>query len=209
MGPAILRVIENFDMYDRDLTDLRNRVPPIPSNDTAEFRKSMFGGKILYFIDGVIIIWGGYLSTCALLTYLLANRTICRQYEYFNQTLRKHIESQSTKTKETNEILLLDHKIWNNDDVTIRVTAFNISYKIQTIDYASKEMSPIKAGNICYTLMKETNEILLLEPKIWNNDDVTIRETAFNISYKIQTIDYASKGMSPIKAGNICYTLLF
>uniref|UniRef100_A0A914PZF6 Uncharacterized protein n=1 Tax=Panagrolaimus davidi TaxID=227884 RepID=A0A914PZF6_9BILA len=56
--------------------------------------------------------------------------------------------------------------------------------------------------------MKETNEVLLLEQRIWN-DDPAIREIAFNISYKIQTIDYASKGMTPIKAGPICYTLIF
>uniref|UniRef100_A0AC35FD38 Gustatory receptor n=2 Tax=Panagrolaimus sp. PS1159 TaxID=55785 RepID=A0AC35FD38_9BILA len=238
MGPAILSVIENYVMYDRDLTDLKNRHPSVPSNETATFRSSMFGGKTLYFIDGIFIIWGAFLSTCALLTYLLANRAICRQYDYFNQKLRKHCENGSIKNLstmksfETQFIDLLQTAtfITNNSVVLLNVTficglyihitsqfalrAFLNSFQFIQLSlfglwFAQSMMLLVLSlgrPSALRSLMKETNEVLLLEQRIWN-DDPAIREIAFNISYKIQTIDYASKGMTPIKAGSICYTL--
>uniref|UniRef100_A0AC34FKL2 Uncharacterized protein n=1 Tax=Panagrolaimus sp. ES5 TaxID=591445 RepID=A0AC34FKL2_9BILA len=82
-------------MYDHDVTDLKNHKPPIPLNETARFRESIFGGIKLFIIDGIIILWGSYISACALTVYLLANRAICRQYHAFNKVLKQHIDDGS------------------------------------------------------------------------------------------------------------------
>ena len=38
LGPAILTVAENYYMYDHDVTNPRNQVPPVTKNETGTFR---------------------------------------------------------------------------------------------------------------------------------------------------------------------------
>uniref|UniRef100_A0AC34RBQ9 Gustatory receptor n=1 Tax=Panagrolaimus sp. JU765 TaxID=591449 RepID=A0AC34RBQ9_9BILA len=81
-------------MYDYEVTDLLT-YSNITANQTAQFRKSMFGKQQLFFLDCIIIFIGAYLVANALALYYLANQAICREYEKFNQQLKDHIADGS------------------------------------------------------------------------------------------------------------------
>ena len=36
--PALYYILENYKMYDHDVTDLEKQSPPVPVNETARFR---------------------------------------------------------------------------------------------------------------------------------------------------------------------------
>ena len=54
--------------------------------------------------------------------------------------------------------------------------------------------------------MNETTAILWLDQGIWSrNEDPLVREVARSMTTRIDSVDYASKGMSPTRASNIVF----
>ena len=54
--------------------------------------------------------------------------------------------------------------------------------------------------------MNETTALIWLDQGIWSrNDDPLVREVARSMTTRIDSVDYASKGMSPTRASNIVF----
>lgn len=57
--------------------------------------------------------------------------------------------------------------------------------------------------------MNETTALLWLDQGIWSrSDDPLIREVARSMTTRIDSVDYASKGMSPTRASNIVFNVV-
>uniref|UniRef100_A0AC35FC98 Gustatory receptor n=1 Tax=Panagrolaimus sp. PS1159 TaxID=55785 RepID=A0AC35FC98_9BILA len=200
--------------------------------------ESIFGGKKLFFIDGIIILWGAYISASALTVYLLANRAICRQYHAFNGVIKQHINDGSITNYEV--IKELESQIIDFMSTACYITnttAFLVDLTFMTgifiqisAQFALRAFSitnePIQNGIFgvwiaesivllvlatkrpatLQSLLNETTDMIWLDQGIWKTcDNVLIRETARNISDRIKSVDYASKGLTPTRAANIVF----
>ena len=57
----------------------------------------MFGGNRFYFFDATLDIWGSFLSSCALVTWAMGNRAVCREYSKFNESFERQLENGGPK----------------------------------------------------------------------------------------------------------------
>jgi len=66
-----------------------------------------------------------------------------------------------------------------------------------------------KRPAVLQELMNETTAILWLDQGIWSrNEDPLVREVARSMTTRIDSVDYASKGMSPTRASNIVFNAI-
>ena len=58
-------------------------------NSSATFRKSMFGSQNLFIGDSVVIVWGAFVSSLAIVVYNLVATSLATEYQKFNEELKE------------------------------------------------------------------------------------------------------------------------
>uniref|UniRef100_A0AC35F7A5 Gustatory receptor n=1 Tax=Panagrolaimus sp. PS1159 TaxID=55785 RepID=A0AC35F7A5_9BILA len=82
----------------------------------------------------------------------------------------------------------------------------NVIFGIWTAQSIVLLVVSTKRPAILQSLLNETIEMIWLDQGIWETcDDLLIRETARNISDRIGSVDYASKGLTPTRASNLVF----
>jgi len=58
-------------------------------NSSATFRNSMFGSQSLFIGDSIIIVWGAFVSSLAIVVYNLVATSLATEYQRFNEELKE------------------------------------------------------------------------------------------------------------------------
>ena len=58
-------------------------------NSSANYRKSMFGSNTIFWLDGIVLVWAGFVSALALVIYNLVANNLVSDYTIFNTELKE------------------------------------------------------------------------------------------------------------------------